>query len=100
MHSTFAGVAIAVFSLLGVAYLLWFVENSAVGARGFFQAEWFAPAWRMLRAFGRFVRTPLLAALMALVGLVALTITGGLGAAIVYGPAIDPFVGSIYHLFF
>lgn len=36
----------------------------------------------------------------AIVGLVTITITGGLGASIVYGADVDPFVHFIYSLFF
>ena len=36
---------------------------------------------------------------MALLALVGMTVTGALGAAIVYGPTADPFVTFIYHLF-
>lgn len=36
----------------------------------------------------------------AALGLVAITITGGLGASIVYGPDVDPVVHFIYSLFF
>ena len=38
--------------------------------------------------------------LIALVGIVVITITGALGGAIVYGPEVDPIVSVIYHLFF
>jgi len=38
--------------------------------------------------------------LLALLGLVLIIITGGLGAAIVYGPNVDPFVNFIYSIFF
>ena len=38
--------------------------------------------------------------LLALVGLVCITITGGLGGTMVYGPNADPFFGVIYKLMF
>ncbi|MCR4323099.1 MAG: hypothetical protein NUV61_03350 [Candidatus Azambacteria bacterium] len=38
--------------------------------------------------------------MLALIGLTAITITGALGAAIVYGPDADPIVKIIYSLFF
>ncbi len=37
---------------------------------------------------------------LAVLGLIAILITGGLGGAIVYGPNVDPIVNFIYHLFF
>lgn len=39
------------------------------------------------------------APVLAVVGLVLITITGGLGASIVYGPDVDPFVRFIYNTF-
>ena len=36
--------------------------------------------------------------LLALLGLIAITITGGLGGAIVYGKDVDPIVSFIYKL--
>ncbi len=37
---------------------------------------------------------------LAIIGLIAILITGSLGGAIVYGPNVDPVVNFIYHLFF
>ena len=37
--------------------------------------------------------------LMALAGLAAITITGALGGAVVYGPNIDPVVSAVYRFF-
>ena len=99
-HAMFAGLTILTFGLLAAAYLVWFVEHSTFGSKPFLQSGWVAKLWHLLQAIGRFIRRPWLAALLALAGLVAITITGGLGAAIVYGPAVDPFVQIIYNLFF
>jgi hypothetical protein len=43
-------------------------------------------------------RPPVLVGL-SILGLAAITVTGALGASIVYGPNIDPFVHYIYRLF-
>ncbi len=38
--------------------------------------------------------------ILALIGIVGITITGTLGGAMVHGPEVDPFVSFVYHLFF
>jgi len=44
-----------------------------------------------------FILFPPVAIVLALAGLVAITVTGGLGGAIVYGPDADPFFKLVYH---
>ena len=60
----------------------------------------FAGIWRIKQRAAGFIMDTPLRPLLALAGLISITITGGLGAAIVYGPNVDPFVTVIYHLFF
>jgi len=50
-----------------------------------------------MRIINATIESPLLA-IPALIGLAAIVVTGALGAAIVYGPDIDPFVKIIYSL--
>jgi uncharacterized membrane protein len=99
-HSMFAYSTIAVFSLLAGAYLVRFISASRVGANPIFTLPVIKPAWRFLTALSQFILFPQIAAVLALGGLVLITITGGLGASIVYGPNFDPFVHFIYGTFF
>lgn len=48
---------------------------------------------------GYVLRSPFLP-FLALIGLIAITMTGALGGAIVYGPNVDPVVKFVYSLFF
>lgn len=88
-HSTFAGVSLALFGLLAAAYIMQILNEQGY--------------WRSITN-NKLVRTlvnwvMLAAPVIAVLGLAAITITGGLGGAIVYGPNVDPFVSAIYSLF-
>jgi len=94
-HALFANATSWIFSILAVAYL-W----SAV-LRPFLQKK-NLPLPRIIdtilnRLTGIILFRPLVI-ILSLAGLVAITITGALGGAIVYGPDIDPFVSFFYHL--
>ncbi len=89
-HSTFAVITTTVFTILAVAYLYeWLrLENKFV----FIQRIVFLPV--LVRFIIRF------SPIIALIGLIAITITGALGASIVYGPNVDIFARFIYNIFF
>ena len=53
-----------------------------------------------LDVLATFITLPFVSALASALGLVAVTITGALGGALVYGPDVDPFVSLIYRLLF
>jgi uncharacterized membrane protein len=82
-HSTWATVSVWIFVVIAVGYLL---ETCAT-------KTWFARL-SFLLPIGKIIRT--LAPLLAFVGLVAITVAGALGGAIVYGPDVDPIVKFIY----
>ena len=99
IHAPFAALTTALYLVIAAAYLNrvfdrngWF--NRIVETNGFLAWGWNAKKYLA----HLILDTPLLSAL-ALLALVGMTVTGALGAAIVYGPDIDPFVSFIYHLF-
>jgi len=87
VHSMYAVATITVFSILAGSYLF----------------EWFKKASLLelitkivfLRKLSFFIQK--YSPIIAIVGLVLITITGGLGASIVYGSEVDPFVTFIYN---
>ena len=87
LHQTFALSTVATYAVAALAYLIAVWGKKTMKTEGVY------------RAAERFIASPL-ASLFALSGMVLITITGGLGAAMVYGPDIDPFVKFIYSLFF
>jgi uncharacterized membrane protein len=88
-HETFAQMTFLIFSILAGAYFVYFIGISNYSK--------LIP--KFLYSIAHFIRESWLTPLIALLGLILITITGGLGAAIVYGPNIDPFVKAIYSLF-
>ena len=87
-HGAWAAASVWIFGLLCAAYA---VPDLA----RYFRFRWAENAFmRMVRRF----EGSLLTVIAALVGLVAITVAGALGGAIVYGPDIDPVVHFIYGL--
>lgn len=89
-HELFANLTTAVFSLLALAYLVSWLKKAEL-----------SPAtpgtWKdkVYRSAERFTESPWGAAL-ALLGLISVTVTGALGASIIFGPNADFFVRTIY----
>lgn len=96
LHSGFAAASTWIFGGLLAAYLIRMLSASGISLR----LEKLGPVWRMILALSRFLLKAPVAVILALAGLAAITVTGALGGAIVYGPDIDPIVSFIYHLFF
>lgn len=87
MHSTWAEVTIVIYSVLGIGYLIGWVEKIGWSWSPLSKLRWLI------------INTPLVW-LLALAGLIAILITGSLGGAVVYGTGNDPVTDFIYHLFF
>lgn len=98
-HSSFATATTLLYLILAAAYLVRIFDEKGWRARIVGTNNFLAQIWNFKKRFWYAVlNTPLLP-LLALLALVSITITGALGAAIVYGPNVDPFVSLIYHLF-
>lgn len=97
-HEFFATATTVVFFLLAGGYALrvldtlgWSVQLSRIHrVCEYVFSLWHFIARIIMGAPARFI--------LAMLGLVLITITGGLGASIVYGPDIDPIVKFIYSL--
>ncbi len=93
VHSQFGYTTAFLFSALGIGYALFFLEERYSK----FFSRW---AGLCLARLEKILQYPPLRIFLSVAGLITITITGGFGTAIVYGPDIDPFVRVIYHLFF
>jgi hypothetical protein len=91
LHSTFATATVIVFSILAIAYLLRLLPL-LVSLPQSVQAVSTKIQSIVLNAY--------IAPLLALLGIIAITITGALGGAIAHGPDTDPIVQMIYSFFF
>lgn len=86
MHSFFAYTVSLVFAVIAIVYFFAWLERGVKGN----------VALKRIRSF---VESPVMV-IPAVLGLIAMVITGALGAVLVYGPDIDPLVNWIYGLFF
>lgn len=91
VHSTFAEFSAAIFLSIGALYVI-------AWARQYVQSknQLFVTACRIQQ----FIFEKNIIILLALVGLVLITITGALGGLIVFGPSIDPMSQLLFNLFF
>jgi uncharacterized membrane protein len=91
MHSNFASLTLGIFSVIAVSYLVVWIQKIRPIQHS---------AWSVILKIANFIQKPAVIILLALLGLLAVTITGALGGSIVYGPNVDPVVSYAYHLFF
>lgn len=99
VHAPFAGVTTLLYILIAGAYLVRIFDERGWGDRLVGQNAFLTRLWNFKKRFWYGVLNSWILPVMALMGLIGITITGALGAAIVYGPQIDPFVSFVYHLF-
>ena len=98
-HSTFAGASTTIFSILALSYLIKFFLDSKHTSAPILTSEPFAKALGALRWYSEAIREHVLGQMLALAGIICITITWGLGAAIVYSPNVDPLVNFIHSSF-
>lgn len=99
VHSPFAVATTLVYLVLLAAYLVRWFDMRGWGSRIVGTNSMLLRMWSFKKFVAHIVLDTWLLSFLALVGLILLMITGALGAAIVYGPNIDPFVSFTYHLF-
>ncbi len=88
-HSSWAAASLSIFGLLAFGYLTaWVLRSNADEFR--FRRE--------LGILSGFITETYLAPILAVLGLVAITVTGALGGAMAYGPDIDPVVRFVVNL--
>lgn len=98
-HSTFAGAATITYLVLLAAYSVRLFDVKGWGDRIAGTNKLMVSIWNFKKRFWYSILDSWLLPALALLWLILLTVTGALGAAIVYGPNIDPAVSFIYHLF-
>lgn len=99
VHEPFAVGATFTYLVLALAYLVRIFDQMGWGARIAGTNAFFVRMWNIKKILAHAVLDTWLAPLLALFALCLIIVTGSLGAALVYGPNIDPFVSFIYHLF-
>ena len=97
-HESFAIATTVVFALLASGYILRVCDACGVSTWLTRVHTLIARALTIVRRISAVFMYPPVRITLAVVGLALITITGGLGASIVYGPGIDPIVTFIYTL--
>lgn len=97
-HSTFAAASTWIFTFLALVYIVLWINRSSWNEK--LLAGKFSKIWIVKVKVADWILHSPFVPILALIGLVTITITGALGGAIVYGPNVDPIVSWIYHLFY
>lgn len=91
IHENFADLSLVIFGILAVGYLVVWLNLEDI-SRFFSRNSLPVQLWQaVVRLASFFVETKLVI-LLALLGLICITITGGLGGRMVYGTNADPFL--------
>ena len=99
VHEPVAISATLAYVVLAAAYLVRMFDQMGWGNRMVGVNRLFIWIWNVKRSVSDAILDSWFLPLLAFIGLMLITIAGALGAAIVYGHDIDPFVSFIYHLF-
>jgi uncharacterized membrane protein len=98
-HAFFATATTVVFGVLVGLYMVTWIRQLKARPT-WFGKQGIRQLWQLVQTVQGIFYRPWILVLLALCGLVLITITGALGGALVYGSDIDPVVSVIYHLFF
>ena len=90
MHKNFSFLTAVIFSTLAFGYLILWLnrENVLLNLKQ-------KPIWQKLFKLAGFLADSKLTIGLALLGFICLTITGGLGGRMVFGPDADPFIKPV-----
>jgi len=97
-HSFFANLSTWIFAIIALFYIILWIEKQKIFAK--VPDNFFKKILDVLLGISHFVINTSFVFIIVLAGLIAITITGALGGAMVYGPDVDLAVSYIYHLFF
>lgn len=97
MHSTFANISTWIFAVLAVVYAVSWISKTEYNQK--LIEGGLSKIWNLLLMIAnKIMNNSFIMIILALLGLLAITMTGALGGAIVYGPDVDPIVSFFYNL--
>jgi hypothetical protein len=99
VHVPFAVATTILYLILASAYLVRLFDRNGWGNRMVGMSNAFMRIWNVKKYVAYLILDTWFLPVLALLALIGMTVTGALGAAIVYGPDADPFVSFVYHLF-
>ncbi len=97
MHETFATITVWIFAIIASAYLIAWVNRQNIFMK-FRSGGMLAKAWSIKTKFSHLILHSYVVIPLAIAGLISVTITAGLGGALVYGLKFDPFMAPIFRL--
>lgn len=98
-HSQWANITVFIFGILAAIYLIIWVKDYPECDRVYKKLRdhrFTSKIWKVLALVASRIYHSPLVWILALMGAVAITITGALGGSIVYGPHADPIVELVY----
>ncbi len=97
-HSNWATATTIIFGIVAASYLVKWLGRWARAANYLSTTVWSKALWKLLNTLAHLaIETPLVI-ILALAGLVGITVTGALGGALVYGTDVDPVVSFVTKL--
>jgi len=94
VHSTFAQTTAIVYGLIALSYLITWIDKDIYSMTK--RSDW----WGYISELNKNIFRPRTLVLLALTGLILLTITGALGGIMAFGPGVDPLTQLVNDLFF
>jgi len=99
VHQFWATTTTTIFGIIAGLYVIFFIDKF-LSEKIPKIAKKTKKYWSIVMKIDNFLLTSFVIVLAAFTGLIAVTITGALGGAIVYGTTSDPIVAFVYGLFF
>lgn len=97
LHSSFADLSTIIFAFIAFAYIVAWIEKTGFVFR--FQKKFIITIWKLFKRISDFILNPSISVSLAILGLIAISITGGLGGVIVFGRDFDPLMNPILNFF-
>lgn len=98
LHENLAKLGTALFVLPAAGYtVVWLNQFNFIN---YLPGNFLKSIWKFGTRIQQIITETSLVIIIAIIGLVVITIAAALGGSIVYGPDNDPFVRIIYHIFF
>ncbi|MFA6519590.1 MAG: DUF2231 domain-containing protein [Candidatus Paceibacterota bacterium] len=97
LHSPIASATTILYFFLAGAYIVRIFDRNGWGNQMVGMVNPFIRIWNFKKYVAHLILDTWFLPVLALLALIGMTVTGALGAAIVYGPNADPFISFIYH---
>ncbi len=98
-HEGFAGAATKLFFVMSITYILTFINRKYKKYITRAYNGKLAKLWQILIKIKNIIHMTPIIYIIAIAGLILITITGALGGALIYGPDTDPLIQLVHNIF-